>query len=95
MFNDSRFDGGEAYSELHAWRALHMGSVGALGNDSAWGRILRRYHGTWNASAVRQLQDGDRRLVLRLSYLSIELESDDHRIDIALHGPEIGYGFKF
>lgn len=51
--------------------------------------------GTWNTSVVAQYRMQHGAWLFGYRYMRVSLKPDANAIELTMHGPEIGYGFKF
>jgi hypothetical protein len=62
-----------------------------LRGDGSWGET----DGTFNASVAVQYRTRNGAWLFGYRYLDVDLDAQGDTISITMHGPEIGYGFRF
>lgn len=86
---------GESFSDFmlgarYTWTFADKWGV-TLRGDGSFGDT----EGTWNASAIASYRTRNGAWYFGYRYLNVSLEPGQHRLDIAMHGPMLGYGFRF
>lgn len=94
-FGPVTVDAGDSYNDFmigsrYTWAMSENWSLTLRGDGSFGGS-----EGTWNASGVLQYRASYGTWLLGYRYLDSELESGNADLHITVHGPQIGYGFRF
>ena len=94
-FPASSIDHGETLTDFmlggrYTWGLSDRWAL-TLRGDASWGDT----DGTWNLSAVTQYRTRNGAWLFGYRYLDVDLESGGDDISISMHGPLIGYGFRF
>lgn len=95
LFAPATVDAARTYSDLmlgarYTWDLSDRWSL-SLRGDGSFGDT----EGTWNASAVAQYRMKRGAWLFGYRYLSVTLASQENDVDITMHGPMVGYGFRF
>jgi hypothetical protein len=90
-----RLDGGETFSDFmlgarYTWTLSDRWGLTVRG-DGSWGDT----EGTWNASIIANYKMRSGEWSFGYRYLDVDAASGDISTHLVIHGPEIGYGFKF
>ena len=90
-----RLDGGESFSDFmlgarYTWALSDRWGL-TLRGDGSWGDT----EGAWNASIMSNYKMQSGAWYFGYRYLDVDAESGNISTNLVIHGPEIGYGFKF
>lgn len=94
-FEPVTVDAGDSYNDFmigsrYTWALSENWSMTLRGDGSFGGS-----EGTWNASGVVQYRASYGTWLLGYRYLDSELESGNSNVRLTVHGPQVGYGFRF
>lgn len=95
LFATSSFKSGETFNDFlvggrYTWTLSDRWGVSLRGDTSFGGT-----DGTWNASAVASYKTNSGSWLFGYRYMDAKMSSGDNDIKIVMHGPEVGYGFRF
>lgn len=88
-------DTGKSFSDFlvgarYTWAFAERWGL-TLRGDGSWGDT----DGTWNASVVGQYRTTHGAWLFGYRYLDVRIEVDGRTTELKMHGPEVGYGFRF